>query len=423
VSSLSLTQANVEYFLKNQKTYPYEPARYVNAAGKKYITYKIFNKDTSMLERKRDYSINSFYGKPELKHFKEKFITEINDLLLTGRAYITSEDETILAEVNLEPVMSLRAAFDHVTKLKESTTRDKSAEAYRYCKNLFFDFLTAKYPTLLETSIDDLKHRHLIRYFEWLKMEAIPKRRKKPDQVGYANYTVNNQKTYLITLINDLVASEKMLVSPFDEKKKTNGRSKSRLLPVDEMKNVAFADNHIKAIKSVFETSLRYLQLSFFFHWMYYSFARPKELRTLKIKHINFELKTGHVPANISKNRVSRNFEILPPLWEIIEQMELSKYDTEFFIFGRGGAPGPIACTKRTFNVPFRAVLKSLNIPAEYTLYSTKHYGVTKHFLAGYDLRWLQDQAGFKTLETLLKYLRSLGLSVNRKTDTIPPKI
>jgi integrase len=70
-----------------------------------------------------------------------------------------------------------------------------------------------------------------------------------------------------------------------------------------------------------------------------------------------------------------------------------------------------------------RTGFKESNVSREFTAYGFKHTGVIRHFLAGFDLRWLQDQTGHKDISNLMKYLRSLGLKVNRAINIKAPMI
>ncbi len=375
---------------------PYTPARYVNAKGKKYIQFSIWNEDTKKLERIRDYRINKYVGTPQLREIRAKLIREINELLING-AYKSSQQ----IEVKRKKVLSVRDAFEQAIKIKKGSLRDNSYKDYKSCKKLLLEFFEKKEPEVLSLPITKLTNQHLMNYFEYLQVEEICQ-----------PVTINNRKTYIITLLNDLVDYEYIKENPLTNRK---------LLREDEIKTHAiFTDEHFNKIKEYLER--HNTQLLQFIFVMMYTFARRNELRQLQVKHINLERSIGHVPANLSKNRCPRNFEIMQPLHEVLTGMSIEKADPEYFLFGKEGKPGPKKYGRNYFSIKFKEMRDKLNLPKSYTLYSSKHYGVTKHFISGYDIRWLQDQAGFQDMETIEKYLRSLSLKIARNKNLSPPQ-
>jgi hypothetical protein len=61
----------------------------------------------------------------------------------------------------------------------------------------------------------------------------------------------------------------------------------------------------------------------------------------------------------------------------------------------------------------FKALVKPLGYGSEYTLYSFKHAGVVKAYKSGIDLKSLQRQGRWHSIEMVDKYLKSLGLTEN----------
>jgi integrase len=383
---------------KHHEQKPYKLAQFVKAAGKKYIQFYIWNEDKQKLERIRDYRINKYYGTPEFKNARERIIREINTVLVNG-GY-----KSLLprAEKSKRKTLTVRDAFDHILKIKQASLRSRSYTDYLAAKNMFFTFFEQTQAEVLSLPVDQLRNEHFIEYFQWLQLE----RKLKPK-------SVNNQKTYMRALLNNLVDEEYLEKNPF---------TKFKLLPVDEVTtHNIFTDEQARTIKDYLRQ--HNLQLLDLFEFIFYSFVRPNEARQLKAKWMNLRTNVGHVPANISKTRRARNFEITSPMREVLLRTGIETANPEDYIFSKSGMCGPKKYGRHHFSLAFRDCLTALGMDNGYTLYSTKHYGVTKHHLAGYDWRWLQDQAGFAKLETLSQYLRSLSLKITRSTDLVPPSI
>jgi integrase len=394
--------------------YPYEFARFVDAKGKKYIEYRIWNIDTQKLERMRDYRINSFANKGDFRIRIDLFINEIDKLLISGayKGSTDSESDELIESKKPKAPLKIAKAFEKTLELKCATLRYRSGQAYSCCWRLLKRFWEREKPGLLNRPIETLANKDFVDFFTFLKLEAPSK--FKPGQVGHSNASVNSQRILIKSMLNEMVASCILEKNPLVNTKK---------LPVNPVKNVAFNDAQAKTIIELLKSKEQYRQHLYFYYFIFYSFARPNELRKMKIKDINLEQRTGFVSADIAKNRIPRNFQILKPLLNVIEEMNLKAYSQDFYIFGQNGVPGPKHFSRTKFYVIFRQIFESLGLPREYTLYSTKHFGITKHFLAGFDLRWIQDQAGFSSLEMILKYMRSLGLSANRNKLPDAPEI
>lgn len=376
---------------------PYKLAQFVKAAGKKYIQFYIWNEDKQKLERIRDYRINKYFGTPDFKPMRDKIIREINTVLVQGgyKSLAPKPKPT-------RKIRTVRDAFDYMIKIKQASLRARSFTDYTAAKNMFFTFLEQSQPELLNTRVDELTNEVFTEYFQYLQLE----RKLKPK-------SVNNQKTYMRAMLNTMVHEEILEKNPF---------TKFKLLPVDEVNtHNIFTDEQARTIKAYLHEHNR--QLLDLFEFIFFSFVRPNEARQLKVKWMNLRTNVGHVPASISKTRRARNFEITPPLREVLLRTGIETANGEDYIFSKSGKCGPEKYGRHYFSYAFRDCLNTLGMDEGYTLYSTKHYGVTKHHLAGYDWRWLQDQAGFAKLETLSQYLRSLSLKITRSADLLPPSI
>jgi integrase len=112
----------------------------------------------------------------------------------------------------------------------------------------------------------------------------------------------------------------------------------------------------------------------------FYCGLRPgHEVREMKIKEIDLVSGTIYVDRERAKSRTARVVTIprqfLLYLRNVFESWLNAgvKLDREYFIFGKGGQPGPIYISKNKLGRKFNVIRKELNMPKEYTLYSWKH--------------------------------------------------
>lgn len=306
--------------------------------------------------------------------------------------FLSTGEQTVESQQEINDI-TIKAAFDIAMEKKKAVTRAKTAITYQTTVNHFMEFLGDK----ANESIDNLNSTLCNSFIDHLI------------QKKFANKTLNNQSLFLSTLLNTMVKSEILKANPY----------KPTFYPEEETTHFAFTENQIKDIFTELKSydKIMYLNAAMIF----YGFLRPKELRSLRIENIKLKDNVIFLPANVSKNRISRTIEILPPLKDIIMKYDLN-YPGHFFVFGKE-EPGPLPVGTNYFNTKFREFFTEMELGSEYTVYSFKHTGVIMHFLAGFDLRWLQDQTGHKDISNLMKYLRSLGLKVNRSKNIQAPLI
>ncbi len=117
-------------------------------------------------------------------------------------------------------------------------------------------------------------------------------------------------------------------------------------------------------------------ELALGFKFEYYCGMRPgHEIRLLKIKDIDFFNGTIHIDRLRAKNRKDRIVTIPIQFLEELRASALRKLDKEWYIFGRGGHPGPKTIGKNKLSRHFRTLRIKLGLPEEYKLYSGKHTG------------------------------------------------
>lgn len=133
--------------------------------------------------------------------------------------------------------------------------------------------------------------------------------------------------------------------------------------------------------------------------------CRPnQELRLMKCQDVDLVKQVAFIRAETSK--VNQRVVVMPvALVEIASKWHLDRYPGDYYIFGRGGKPGPDAVGVNYFNRKFSAVKKILDLPETYTFYSFKHTGAGKLMEAGASLAELMSHLGHKRFESTIKYV------------------
>lgn len=143
--------------------------------------------------------------------------------------------------------------------------------------------------------------------------------------------------------------------------------------------------------------------------FMYYCFIRPKELRFLQIKHIDFYEGRITLSNGITKSGNTRIVEINEMFLEkLFKQYNLHKYPESFYVFSLKGEPGEKPVSKNHLWRAYDRVRTKLNIPKDYKLYGFKHTGAVQALKAGADIKEIQHQMGHSSVQITDEYLKSM---------------
>lgn len=106
----------------------------------------------------------------------------------------------------------------------------------------------------------------------------------------------------------------------------------------------------------------------------YYCALRPgHEIREMKIKDLDLVAGTVRVTRERAKNHRERIVTIPLQLLQELRSYNLQSYNREFYVFGKGGLPGPVHIGKNKLNYKFNKIRTKLKMPREYKFYSWKH--------------------------------------------------
>ena len=147
-------------------------------------------------------------------------------------------------------------------------------------------------------------------------------------------------------------------------------------------------------------------QLGMFVRFEYNCFMRPKELRHMRIKWIDFASGTITTPRDILKTRHDR-VTVIPRtfLQKLRTEYCLPDYGKELFVFGNKRKPGVVMTSKNTFRNRFVAFRTALKMPLEYKLYSFKHSGNVKAEQLDIPIADRMHQNGHLSIKTTEVYI------------------
>lgn len=329
-------------------------------------------------------------GINEFKNFRER-LAEANALKQALKEELQDGWNPLVKDrLHVIKIYSIEEALNHVLHIKEMTLKTKTRYAYKYIINLFLEWLKLK--GLNVFAIKRFTPGLAQEYMDWMLMK------KK-----YSGRTFNDHLIVLRTFFNCFVERDWILKNPFRSVKKktqTIGR------------NLAYTDNERTLLENtLIENDKR---LYYFSQIMFHCFIRRSEMTSIKVKHIDMINKTIVIPGENAKNKQQESVVIPKGLEPIIEQMQLGKYSSEDYLFGRKLLTGPVKYKNANWITSRHAAfVRKLNIDTEKNLYSWKHTGVCCYYNATKDPYAIMRQLRHRDLNTTMIYLKSMGLIQN----------
>lgn len=172
--------------------------------------------------------------------------------------------------------------------------------------------------------------------------------------------------------------------------------------------NLPYSDFEFAAIKkAILETDPYLWRICQF---VYYAAVRNEsEGLNLKIGDIDWTGNQLVIRGEIAKSRQKQTIPIYPAFREILLEMKLDQLPKEWFIFGRGDAPGPERVGKDNFYERFKKCREIAGLSSLHGIYSFKHTRAAHMVDDGASLYEIQKLFRHKTLQITMEYLKSAG--------------
>ncbi len=227
-----------------------------------------------------------------------------------------------------------------------------------------------------------------------------------------ANKTYNNILTDLSALFNVFCKRKIIAINPC--------LNVSKLL-AETGKHLAYTNEQIELIKNYLIDNKEF-QLLNYVQFIYYSLARPKEVRLLKIGDIDLKDRKIKIASGNAKNKKGQFVRIPDGLYDVISAMELEKYPMNYYVFSAKGNPALEAVGRNYFYKKHRKMLDKLAFTDGHTLYGYKHTAVTNLYYANVEMRYITEQCRHSSEYQTRIYLRALGLFRNEDIEKKYPK-
>ncbi|MBW6491972.1 MAG: site-specific integrase [Lentimicrobium sp.] len=292
-------------------------------------------------------------------------------------------------EIELIDSGTLIETINYFVEIRKSSLKKESTRTYVDVQKVFESWLKK----------DGLKNIKPHQFTNNLARKYLDSRL----EVGYGASTYNKHQGILMTFFNLMLERKIIKENPFKGIKK---------LRRDIGKNIAFTNKEREKLAAKIKAENPNLYL--FVQLMFYCFLRRTEILSLKIQDINIEQRTIMVSFGSGKNRKQDAVSIPKSFVKELVSINISQYDSNFFLFSKNFKPGPTKRLKADHVTTIhKKFLQELKIHESKTLYSWKHSGVVALYNEILDPYALMRQLRHHDLTTTMIYLKSLGLASN----------
>lgn len=216
--------------------------------------------------------------------------------------------------------------------------------------------------------------------------------------------TRNNYRTWLSTFCSWLAEKKYIDKNPVERIKSLTEEEKFRS---------DISKNDLQRMKDYLEETNKYFLLAC--RMEYYTFIRPDELSNIRLSDIYIKQQKVFVASAISKNRRDGMVGLNDDLVKLMIDLEIFKYDSDCYLFGRDFKPSRQKADARIFRDYFTKVRAFLKWPKNHQFYSLKDSGI-RDLANAEGIVIARDQARHSDISTTNKYLKGNSLTVHEET-------
>ena len=361
-----------------------------------YVEYSFIYPNSDTKYRRRVYNGLGSGTADQRREIAAKYIEEINTYLKSGE-YLNHDADFSPVTISDGYRPEQQAYMEHLEKLRVSALvpaflewkrpelKPKSQQEYHSRMRMFVEFVQHDLGDKLCTQIEQ---QDIIRYARTLA-----------DDRGWCKQTITKSIQMARVFFNYL---ESQGIRP---RRSNPAYDIPKFGKVVDCSPLPYMEDERERLRAAIEPREPFLWLSC--DMIYYCAIRPgTELRLLKIKNINRETRTITIPADLAKNKCRETIVMPDQLYDMMEKLNVFRYDPELFLFGKNGAPSDTPTGKNTMRNRFNLYRDACGISPEHKYYSWKHTGAISAIQNGANPMELRDHLRHKHLETTEEYIK-----------------
>lgn len=417
--------------LKSVSGYPYHPAQLSPSDGDMtkpswYITFYAWDIGREELVRKRVLKdeLKAIPDREARLAYADRSIKKINEFLRNDYHLDRAPTPKILA-MDFRGYSLISAITFAINQKREiAGIKESSLAKYESALTSVKDFLQFKglpeaYP------LRQVNTTFINEYFDYLKQQR-----------KLANNTFNDRRGFMHAMFEVLIKkSDRQLF------RGKNPIADVPILQTQSNKHASFTDDQLKAIVD-YAISKGDHHVVLFIQFMYYTLARPEELRQLRVGNIDLARRKILFKASEAKTGIEEYVGINERFMSILQASGVMEFPRHFYVFsnamvsersylGEGNfkvtknpgrrdqrvyVPGETPVGVNYFTSIIAEYIRELKlheVNPNFTPYGIKHTGAVGLYLATKDPKVVQIQCRHKKMDTTLKYLRDLGVFID----------
>lgn len=165
----------------------------------------------------------------------------------------------------------------------------------------------------------------------------------------------NKSHNNIITVFHSVIAT----LIKLDENLFAKNPTKVDKLKVTSHTHAAYTQAQLKQFTEAINDNDA--QLLLFIRFIYFTLARPKELKFLKISHIRMDVKRILIVGENAKTNIEQYVGIAPVFEKMIIDSGILNYPPDYYVFTANGKPGMKPVGHNYFYKRFRPYMDALN--------------------------------------------------------------
>jgi integrase len=322
----------------------------------------------------------------------EKQLKAINEAYQIKSEFVAKKP---LREEERRRNMSIQDVLDAFLESRKTRKVDpKTITSYKY----IVDYLKKYIPSM---AVGQVRYVHISSAVQ--KMIKFLEDKGKPWSAG----TINKQWEFINTIFAWMTIEEYMQINPL----------KGKIVKLDSTTTIHKWYNRETAaiVKDRLIKEKKYPWLLRVCQFTYWILIRSKsELQNIRIGDIDFDLHQINFRKEWTKAKKDQNRDYSPEFQKVLDEMGLKNMPKDWYIFGKGGKPGPDKCGHNSFSNAWSEIRKELNLSEDYTIYGWKHTRIVHMMMLGFSSYEISHAARHSNTKTTEDYKKDYDISLTK---------
>ncbi|MDR1402410.1 MAG: tyrosine-type recombinase/integrase [Tannerellaceae bacterium] len=359
----------------------YEPAVLKEWPTGWQIEYRVLNPYACVLEKRRIRfeKIRKRLGNDaQCRRYAKKYCDELNRKLSGGWSPMGGP----LVEKTTVSLKNALALFirEKEMEFKNGNFRPDSFRQYKSWMKIFTDWGHPK--NMLEMELEYFGKNAAVQYLDYIYLEK-----------QLSGRTYNNYLMFMRTVWTWFIEKGYTNENPF---------LKIKAKPKQEKQRIVIPSESSERIMAYFRKHMPTMELVC--GLVYNSFMRPSEICRTQLKDIHLSDNGIYLTGAKTKNKHARWCLLPPHLINMLQNMHLQQYPSDYYLISVGLKPGKEPVGRVHLERPWERMRDAIQLPKTMKLYSYRDTGITDMKLAGHSNLFISSITGHRNSDEIETY-------------------